>query len=189
MIENIHEVQIQEVYKNYIPPVAALEIVDRLISGIPNKYLSGLKSIVLRNAGGLSHDRSRAKTWSRKRKVAIRKCRGLYHEKCRSAPAWIEIFVDNLLDSYPASLLHIRLFRDAAFSDVLFHEIGHHIHKTQSPKYKEREDVAEDWNKKLARQYFRKQYWYLVPIATPIVLTRKLLRSIFRKIKLTSRSS
>ena len=51
------------------------------------------------------------------------------------------------------------------FSEVLFHEIGHHIHKTQAPEFKEREDVAESWEKRLCKIYFRKRYWYLTPIA------------------------
>jgi hypothetical protein len=189
MMESNHRIQIQEVYKNYSPPIATVEIIDRLLNGIPGKYLTGLKSVVLRNAGGLNYDRRRSTTRSRKRKVPIVRCRGLYHEKCRSAPAWIEIFVDNLINSYPDLLLHIRFFRDAAFSEVLFHEIGHHIHKTQAPKYKECEDVAEDWRKKLACQYFRQQYWYLMPILLPLNLIIKLLRTITRRFKLTRRSS
>jgi hypothetical protein len=46
--------------------------------------------------------------------------------------------------------------------EVLFHEIGHHIHYTQAPEFREREDVAEDWKKRLSKIYFRKRYWYFV---------------------------
>jgi hypothetical protein len=38
---------------------------------------------------------------------------------------------------------------------VLFHEIGHHIHYTLRPEYREREDVADDWGVKLRRNWFK----------------------------------
>ncbi|OGW31122.1 MAG: hypothetical protein A2088_05855 [Nitrospirae bacterium GWD2_44_7] len=58
------------------------------------------------------------------------------------------------------------------FGDVLFHELGHHIHHTMSPKFKEREDVAEEWSKKLFREYNRNRYSYLK--------TFKFLKPLFR---------
>jgi len=51
-----------------------------------------------------------------------------------------------------------------AFGEVLFHEIGHHMHRTRAPEFKEREDVADSWEKRLSRVFFRKRYWYLMPV-------------------------
>jgi hypothetical protein len=54
------------------------------------------------------------------------------------------------------------------FGEVLFHEIGHHIHAVHIPAYDGKENVAEDWSRKLVRQFFRKHYWYLVPFRYPL---------------------
>jgi hypothetical protein len=34
-------------------------------------------------------------------------------------------------------------------SDVLYHEIGHHIHAEHKPVHEEKENVADDWSHKL----------------------------------------
>lgn len=168
-----HGVTIEEAFKDFIPPVNARKVVDRLLSGVPQKYLSGLKTVVLTNAGGFSHTRRRRKTRSRRRKVAIRECSGLYHRKSRGAPARIEIFVDNLCAGWPSWVLRISLCRDVAFAEVLFHELGHHIHKTQAPEHKEREDVAEKWERQLTDIYLWPKYWYIMIPARLVALTLK----------------
>ena len=181
MTENTHVVTIEEVYKNYSPPVSAKRTVSRLLSGIPNKYLAGLRTVVLADAGGLGHNRRRRKTRSRKRKVAVRECGGLYHRKSQNKPAWIEIFVDNLLAEWPTWVLWIPICRDLAFSEVLFHELGHHIHRTQAPEYKEREDVADKWRIKLNGYYIKRRYWYLVPLLYLIARALRPFRSSAKK--------
>ena len=181
MTENTHVVAIEEVYQSYSPPVSVERTVSRLLAGIPNKYLAGLKRVVLRDAGGLSHDRRRQKTRSRKRKVAIRGSLGLYHRKWLNNPAWIEIFVDNVLAEWPTWVIRIPLCRDIAFSRVLFHELGHHIHRTQAPEYKEREDVADKWKVKLNSHYIRRRYWYLVPLFYLLARILKPFRSSAKK--------
>ena len=180
MVKN-HGVTIEEAYKNFVSPVNARKAVDRLLSGVPKKYLSGLKTVVLTNAGGLSHGRRRRKTRSRKRKVAIRDCGGLYHRKCKGAPAWIEIFVDNLCAEWPTWVLRIPLCRDVAFAEVLFHELGHHIHKTQAPEYKEREDVAEKWERQLTHIFLWPRYWYIMLPARLVALALKPFKRLRNK--------
>jgi hypothetical protein len=59
--------------------------------------------------------------------------------------------------------------RTAVFAKVLFHEIGHHVHRTVSPEFREKEDVADDWGKKLTQNYFRKHYWYVPELAWNII--------------------
>jgi hypothetical protein len=44
---------------------------------------------------------------------------------------------------------------------VLFHEIGHHVHARVRPEFREKEDVADDWGKKLLRNYVHEQYSYI----------------------------
>jgi len=156
--------------------VYAQRTVSRLLCGIPGKYVSGIKTVVLTNAGGLSHDRRKQKTLSRKRKVLIRESRGLYHQKWQNEPAWIEVFVDNICQGWPSWLLRIPFLLDLAFADMVFHELGHHIQKTQVPEFKEREDVADKWSKRLSRHYFWRRYWYLMPLLFGLAFILKLFR-------------
>jgi len=155
-------IEIKEHYQNK-PPVNARKAVENLLAGIPQKYLGGLKTVVLRDSTTLSHDRRREKVWSRKKKTLLREAGGVYHHSTKEEPAWIEIFVDNIINKYQAHFsLKIPFLRDAIFAGTLYHEIGHHIHRTKFPEYKETEDVAEQWEKRLKRYYFLRKYWYIV---------------------------
>ncbi len=151
-----------------------------MVSSVSPKYLVGLDRVVLTNAGGLNHSRRKQKTWSRKRKTAIAQSRGLYHESWRGAPAWIELFVDNIVGQLPRPLIRIPILRDAAFAEVIFHEIGHHINKAIAPTHREREDVADSWSTSLGRHYFKRKYWYIIPFAAAYGYARKFFR-FFKK--------
>ncbi len=176
-----HNVIIREAYKNYMPPVAAKQTINILLSRLPQNYLHGLHEVVLTNSAGLNRNRRRGKTISRKQKVAIAECSGLYHQKWHNHEAYIEIFVDTVIDGFPSILIRIPFFRDMAFSRVLFHELGHHLHKTQAPEYREREDVADNWERKLTKYYFRNKYWYLMPILYIARLIIKPLNSFIKR--------
>ena len=89
-----HEIDIQDNYRDYTPPPWVRATVTRLIDGIPADYVNGLRTISLTNSDELNHRRRRQKTISRKRKVAVRDCQGLYHYKWQGQPAAIELFVD-----------------------------------------------------------------------------------------------
>ena len=41
--------------------------------------------------------------------------------------------------------LKIPFIREGPIVDVFFHEIGHHIHHSIRPEFREREDVADVW--------------------------------------------
>ena len=154
-------IEIKEHYKSK-PPVNARKVVQSLLAGIPQKYLGGLKTVVLCDSTTLSHDRRREKVWNRKKKTLLRKAGGVYHHATKQEPAWIEIFVDNVISKYQARLyLKIPFLRDLIFADTVYHEIGHHIHRTKFPEYKETENVAEQWEKRLKRHYFLRKYWYI----------------------------
>jgi hypothetical protein len=72
--------------------------------------------------------------------------------------------VDTVVESVPRPLLRLPPWRDLEISSVLFHELGHHIHDTHDPEHREPEVVAEAWCVRLSRAYFRRRYWYLVPL-------------------------
>jgi len=89
---------------------------------------------------------------------------GIYHQSWQGQPAYIEIFVDNIIAQSPRAM-KIPPIRDALFSDVIFHEIGHHVHVTLAREFRKREEVADDWAFRIGRRYFRMRAWYLIPLA------------------------
>ncbi|MGB6995498.1 MAG: hypothetical protein WBG00_19915 [Thermoanaerobaculia bacterium] len=171
-------VDIVESYRDWAPPIDVNRVVSRLLSDTASRYQIGLASVVLTNASGLSHDRRREKTRHRGRKVGIAEIRGAYHQKWQGDPAWVEVFVDNTLNGIPLWLLRLPILQDAIVADVLFHEIGHHLHATQAPEHREPEDVAERWERRLWRQYARRHYWYLLPWFYPIHLGVRLWNKV-----------
>ena len=128
-------IEIKSAYRDYRPPVNAEKAIRRMIDLTQPEYLAGLRTVVLCNAAGLNHERRRSKTRRRGETVAIRDCGGLYHPKWKGEPAWIEIFVDNVLDGWPRLFVAIPPARDLLLGRVLFHELGHHIHATIVPKH------------------------------------------------------
>ena len=146
--------------------------------GIPQKYIGGLKTIVVRESTTLNHKRRRSKTYLRKVKVKIKECLGLYHQKWNREPAWIELFIDNIYDGVPKFVLFIPFFRELILAQVLHHEIGHHIHYTKIPEFKEKEDVAEKWTGKLFNYYFWHTYWYILGPLYPFLKIYKYRRKI-----------
>jgi hypothetical protein len=50
-------------------------------------------------------------------------------------------------------------------SDVLFHEIGHHVHSAVRPERREKEDVADVWKVRLQRNYNRQRFRWIGVIA------------------------
>ena len=74
--------------------------------------------------------------------------------------AGTEIFVDNIIK--PNKYLHFsrREWYRLEIAKVLFHEIGHHIHRTKVPEHREPENVADKymmkyWLKFIRRNWFR----------------------------------
>ena len=176
-MKETHSVQIEEAYRDFSTPIEVVKIVSRLLNGIPSKYLNGLQSIICTNVSGLNRKRRRQKTIARKRKVDVYTSSGLYHQYWKGQPAYIELFIDNIF--YPKKSDDIKIptlvkvilrllskrsfFRDFRLSKTLYHEIGHHIHKTQAPEFAEREEVADEWCEKLQMHYFYRKYWYIFP--------------------------
>jgi hypothetical protein len=154
--------EVRELYNQYRPPRYAVRTVKTLLRTVPDKYLQGLECVVLTNQSGQSRSQRLGKVTSRKRRILKGNVIGFYHPAGRESPAWIELFVDKLeLAAYRYSWLPIA--REAIFGYVLFHEVGHHIHATVAPEYKEKEDVAENWRRKLTKNFLRKKYWFLIP--------------------------
>jgi hypothetical protein len=162
--------EIIDAYQGYDPPCDVKRIVTLLLRYVPSENLVGLKSIVLTNSEGLSRDQRRQKTWSRKRKIRIADALGLYYRATPHSGATIRILVDNILRTYPKSFLWVKPLLNVYFGDVLYHELGHHVHATRRPEYRGKEDVADKWKATFNRKFFASRYWYLFPVAIVIKL-------------------
>lgn len=156
--------EIREFYRDYKPRLDAKRMVEELLTAVPSEYLTGLKSIVLTNRSALSRDQRRQKIRQGGRNHEFAKSQGAYYRATRSRPATVWLFVDNILDSLPGWALRIPMVRWVLVGSVLYHEIGHHIHRVHKPVYRDKEDVAEDWSAKLGFRFFRKRYWYFRPL-------------------------
>lgn len=178
-----HDIIIREAYKNYEPPFDVVSTVNRLLNGVPRNRLTGLKTVVVSSSQNLGKKVRHAKAKARGKSYELGKCRGAYNQKQQNKPALIEIWVDNTLQHWPRGCFHFSIFRDFALSEVLFHEIGHHIHYTQAPEYKEKEDVADKWESRLNRHYYRRQYWFLVPFFSILWLIVKPIKLLIKRRK------
>jgi hypothetical protein len=148
------------------PPFDVASAVQRLLDSVPKKYLIGLSAVVLTNSRALSRKRRNITLKSRRRRTRLGAAAGLYHAAARSNPAWIEIFADNVLHGWEKTFwARIRLFRESRLADVLFHEIGHHIHRTIRPEYREKEDVADVWKVRLQRNYHKQRFGWIGIVA------------------------
>jgi hypothetical protein len=155
---------IYESYGKYRPPRKTVPVVRALLATVPDEYLLGLAAIVLCSAGSLSRKKRRSRSWSRGKKVFLHAAYGSYRQNWRGEGARIELYVDNIYRRLPSILARLPLLSSLCIAETLFHELGHHIHYTVRPEFKEREDVADQWSKTLMRQAIRKRYWYLVPV-------------------------
>ena len=186
MSQQPQRVVVRENYRDFTPPGNPTCAVERLLDGIPCKYLSGLKTVVLTNTAAMSR-RKRQWGWAGGKKVRPREARGLYHGAWNDQLPWIEIFVDKVVLNLPRCLLCVPFFSDALFAQVLFHEIGHHIHATQSPEFEDKEKVADAWKRKLSGHYLARRYWYLMPVLFPPACLWKLGAKCFPHRRLAER--
>jgi hypothetical protein len=151
-------VAVNEAYRDYSGPTWVRPATIELLDAVDPRYLARLGAVVLTDVGALTGTRKRGKTWSRARKVPLNRCLGLYHAATRTEEAWVEVFVDQVMTLAPSWVWHIPFLREAMLSKTLYHELGHHIHKTQAPEYREREDVADDRAERLAWAMGRRRY-------------------------------
>jgi hypothetical protein len=136
-------------FRGFRAPFDVRGSVERLLLGIPSKYLIGLDAVILRDTGGFT--RSERK---KSQKDPTRALLGCYHRARRVTPPRIHLFVDNILDDGGSLWLRIPLIRDILLAKTLFHEVGHHIQEHIAPEYRERETTADAWSMRLSAHYF-----------------------------------
>jgi hypothetical protein len=167
--------QIVENYRDFKPPRQLRALIEDLVSAVPPGYLAGLKTILLTNQSALTRDQRRQKVSGRKGKYSLAKAAGAYYKATNSSPAYVLLLIDNILSSSPSWALQVPYFRYTVLSETLYHEIGHHIHAARLPVHDGKENVAEDWQRKLDRIFIRKRFWYLRPISYPAGRLAKLI--------------
>jgi hypothetical protein len=175
-LSDTRTVEVKERYRDYIPPLDASVIVQELLRTVPDKYLMGLDCVVLTNTAGLPRRERVGKVWSRKRKFDKSSVLGRYHGRSGNSSPYIELRVDRIILGLEGLPSRIPILRDLVFGHVLFHEIGHHIHRTIRPEHDEREDVADKWAGKLNGNFVRKKYWYALPVLIPAFKIYKFMR-------------
>lgn len=95
----------------------------------PQQYLSGLYKITLTNSDNLRSS-YRGKFWSEKRRLRPADCGGLYHK------GHILLAMDLILQGCPEVFLLFPPIKTFLIGEVLYHEMGHHIHRIEEPGYR-----------------------------------------------------
>jgi hypothetical protein len=157
------EIPIYEHYGEFKPNLNVRMLVENLLDSVDPEYLQGLGSIVLSSQMQLPRRERRKKFLSRGIKHPVSRVLGFYRQSWKGQPACIELYVDKILTQAPGWQAHIPFAGFFLFAHVLFHELGHHLHKTRRPEFKEREDVAEEWRRKLTKIAFQKRYRRVMP--------------------------
>jgi len=134
---------------------------------VPTKYLRGLHAVVLTNVDALSRKEREKKGLGRRKKL-LRESLGYYSQAWKGQPARITLLLDNLEKRRGRSWLRFGFTRDILLADLIFHELGHHIHEVHRPEYEGQENVADKWSKKLSGKFLRRRYWYLLPLLLPL---------------------
>jgi hypothetical protein len=152
-------VSIREDYQRYVPPAWVAVTIRRLLDSLPDGYVAGLSAVVLTEATKVGKGKSRRVAG---RKHSRRECLGLYRRWPRGDQPAIFIIVDNVLRE--ERLQWLQFARDAMLGEVLFHEIGHHLHFKVGSAGAGDEASAENWERRLWGMHLRKRYWYLRPV-------------------------
>jgi hypothetical protein len=145
-------VPIYENYTDYSAPERVLPTVSKLLTGIPQLYLSGLRTVILTNSAAMPRGKTHRLAG---RKHILKDCRGFYHPERRGQGAYVELVVDNILAWSTALSTPERDLTESALAHVLFHEIGHHLDfRGGGALAQGREATADAWMGRLWRIYF-----------------------------------
>lgn len=175
--EFLAKVKLEEQYFDYTPPVRVNESLRLLLRYVPEEHLNGLHTITLTNSESLRG--IRGKITSEKERFRPADCQGLYGK------GHIFLNIDLIFSQYPESLLLVSPFKTFVIGEVLYHEIGHHIHRLEEPGYRsDKEVVADDWKDKLMELFVKQRYWYL---AWPVRFLSPLLRLIVARLRSRNR--
>ena len=134
--------------------------IEKLLKTVPQRYITGLKKIVLVNK--ISHHN-------------YKNAMGIYAPKSKGELPWIEIGIDQVYMRYPKLFSLTPFLGKFLLARVLYHEIGHHYQTKSKPlKRIYREKSAEKITRELLDKHF---YWwkiFIFPLYLIIFLVKKL---------------
>jgi len=166
-----------EHYGSLHPKPALKGAVERMLSHLPRGYFARFDHVTLRDSGSLTR-KERAK---REKAGPSKHLLGTYYGPTARQPAHIDLFVDAIFYGRSTLLVWVPPVRDVLLGGALYHELGHHLQRVVHPEHRDREEVAEEWRRRLLRTYFRKTYWYLLPVLWPVTLLARVLRKERRR--------
>ena len=173
-----HIVPIRDDYQVYRPPHWVKKTVIRLLESLSSAHVGALAAVVLTDSSKVGKGRAAR---VRGRKYWLKQCLGYYTPAHAREPAAVFLVVDNIMRDR-RHLHWVQFVRDAMLADVLYHEIGHHLHSTVGSHADGRETSADAWQRRLWRIHLRRRYWYLRPLApVALVLARALRRRHARR--------
>lgn len=165
-------VKIVEQYDNYRPPVRLYGSLELLLRYVPEEHLEGLHTIIVTNSEYM-RKALKGKLTRDKKRFRPAECRGLYGK------GQILLMVDQICDV--ELFMIIPPVRTFFIGEVLYHEIGHHIHAMQQPGFKkEKEAFADEQRDELMKIFLNKHYWYLRGV---LKLFAPLIRPLYRKLQ------
>ena len=127
---------------------------------MPPQDLAHLKEIILTNTGALSRERKRHRGSSG---APISRILGRYSQRWKGQPAYIEIFVNNILEDVSWFDRRIPVLRNSMFAKVLYHEIGHHVQMISNSKLVKKEAFADEYALRLRRRFAQHRYRHIRP--------------------------
>jgi hypothetical protein len=164
MVKVLNRVEVHANYRDEKPTVDVKSTVQSLIDDVPPELLVGFERVVLKCAADRPRGDKRRRKWSRGRKVHEGEVRALYHPQTAGQTAWIELFVDRLLNNVPRVVQWLPFVRDIVLAPVLYHELGHHIAGVRGGSHTRDEDFADEWSRELTARFMRRKYWYAVSL-------------------------
>ncbi len=147
------------------PPVNVKKTFHVLLEYVPLEDLAHLESIVLTNTAALSRKRKRKRRSSR---APLSDVLGRCYQRWKDQPAYIELYVDNILGDVSWYDLRLPMFRNLMFAKILYHEIGHHVQIISNVKFVKEEVFAKKYAFRLKKRLSRERYWHLRPWFKPI---------------------
>lgn len=131
-----------------------LSTISHLLDSVPPEYLPGLQEIVL--CDSYVHPQENLyvnSSVSNGNLPAPPPYWGLYYRRNARLEPSIHIFVGTILRWFPAPMCRFRICREAIFGHVLFHEIGHHIHRDIHGGGGDPEKAADQWQRQLNKGF------------------------------------
>ena len=142
-----------------------------LLRYVPEEHLNGLHTIAVTNSAYV-REALKGKITREKERFRPADCRGLYGD------GQIWLILDQIFEA--EFFMIIPAIKTIFIGEIMYHEIGHHIHAMAQPGFrKDKEAFADEWKDTMMQTFLRQRYWYLLGV---LKLFLPLLRRIHSKL-------